>query len=118
VKCALLRLRRYKESGCFVQSIAVAIGFGRGRHLAEKCISGEPVEQKREEMERNELDAAQHASRLGNILGFATVASHSQIAENAFRFTRKGSAIVFDQVAQRLGRLDLVERFAFALIST
>jgi hypothetical protein len=47
------------------------------------------VEQKREEMERNELDAAQHASRLGNILGFATVASHSQIAENAFRFTRK-----------------------------
>jgi purine-cytosine permease-like protein len=38
------------------------------------------VEQKREEMERNELDAAQHASRLGNIFGFATVASHSHFA--------------------------------------
>jgi hypothetical protein len=109
------KLRRSKESGFFIRSIEDAFGLAWGRDLTAKTANGEWEEQKADEMERNGLDAAQHASRLGNILGFATLASHPEVVGNASRFTRKGSAIVFDKVAEQWGRFDLVMRIASAL---
>jgi hypothetical protein len=112
------KLRRSKEPGFFIRSIEDAFGLGWGRDLTENAANGEREEQKLDEMERNGLSAAQHASRLGNILGLATLASHPEVVGNASRFTRKGSAIVFDEVAEQWGRFNLVERIASVLGNT
>ena len=112
------KLRWSKEPGFFVRSIEDAFELGLGRDLTENATNAEWEERKLNEMERNGLIAAQHASRLGNVLGFATLASHPEVVGNASRFTRKGSAIVFDQVAEHWGRFNLVNRIASALGST
>lgn len=112
------RLRRSKEPGFFIRLIEDAFGLGWGRDLTENAANGEWEEQKLNEMERNGLNAARHASRLGNVLGLATLASHPEVVGNASRFTRKGSAIVFDEVAEHWGRFNLVNRIASALGNT
>jgi hypothetical protein len=109
------KLRRFKELGFFIRSIEDAFGLAWGRGLIASAVNGECEEQKLDEMERNGLDAARHASRLGNILGLA---SHPEVVGNASRFTRKGSSVVFDEVAERRGRVDLVKRIASALGNT
>jgi hypothetical protein len=109
------KLRRFKELGFFIRSIEDAFGLAWGRGLTANTVNGEWEEQKLDEMERNGLDAARHASRLGNILGLASLASHPEVVGNASRFTQKGSSIVFDEVAKQRGRFDLVKRIASAL---
>jgi len=112
------KLRRSKELGFFIRSIEDAFGLAWGRNLTANAVNGGWEEQKLDEMERNGLDAARHAFRLGNILGLASLASHPEIVGNASRFPRKGSSVVFDEVAERWGRLDLVTRIASAFSNT
>lgn len=105
------KLRRSKEAGFFVRSIEDAFRLGFNNEPTDS--TGE--EQKLDDMENNGLDAAQHAAGLGNILGFATLASHPEVVGDASRFTRKGAAIVFDEISERWGRLGIVDRIALAL---
>jgi hypothetical protein len=111
-------IRYSRASGFFIRSIEDAFELASGVELASDVAQREWEEQKADEMEANGMLAVQHASRLGNILGFATLASHLEVVENASRFVRKGRAIVFDKPAEQHGRSDLVMRIAQALDNT
>lgn len=107
---------RYSAAlGFFVRSVEDAFELASGVKLSSDVLQREWAEQKADEMEANGMLAVQQASRLGNILGFTTLASHLEVVGNASRFVRKGRAMVFDKAAEQHGRFALVMRIAQAL---
>jgi hypothetical protein len=101
--------------GFFIRSVEDAFELASGVALSSDVVQREWEEKKTDEMEANGMLAVQQAFRLGNILGFATLASHLEVVGNESRFIRKGRAVVFDRAAEQQGRLDLVMRIAQAL---
>jgi len=108
-------IRYSGASGFFIRSIEDAFELASGVELSSDLVHREWEEKKADEMEANGMLAVQQASRLGNILGFATLASHLEVVGNESRFVRKGRAVVFDKAAEQQGRFDLVMRIAQAL---
>jgi len=105
------KLRPSREAGFFVRSIEDAFGLRSDRDVRGSAGEGQMFD----EMEHNGLNAAEHAARQGNILGFATLASHLEVVAGESRFARKGAAVIFDEISERWGKLGVVERIASAL---
>ncbi|MGA3106492.1 MAG: hypothetical protein ABSD53_18580 [Terriglobales bacterium] len=111
-------IRYSGASGFFIRSVEDAFELASGVKLSSDVLQREWAEQKADEMETNGMLAVQQASRLGNILGFTTLASHLEVVGNASRFVRKGRVVVFDEAAERHGRFGLAMRIAQALDDT